>query len=178
MSLQSDKHLDYDELLMAAVEADDLPAARREHLDHCLQCKRQLERTAGRLESIGRLAARLAPDPAGPVRIHARRKVRRPFPGRMKSMLAMALVAMLVVFVSVMSKQFFGSAGDRFAATGQVGRLIADVNRLVDNPLPTGYSDLASVADPVPAGDPTAFIVPEVGRSKDSDLMENERIAG
>ncbi len=178
MSLPTEKHLDYDELLMAVVDENDLPATRSKHLAGCPHCQGQLERTARRLESIGRIAARLAPDPSRTIRVHGRRKLRRPLPGRGKSLLAMAVVAMLVVFVSVAANQFFGPAGSRFSANQQVGQLIADVNRLVDNPLPPEYSNLAEVADPLSEADPTAFIVPEVGRSDASDYLENERITG
>ncbi len=178
MSMPSEKHLDYDELLKAVVDASDLPDGLREHLDHCPQCQEQLQRTTQRLESIGRIAARLAPEPSRSVRVHGRRQARRPLGGgRMKSFMAMAAVAMLVVLVSVWSRHFFAPSG-----SDQVGQLIADVNRLVENPLPAGYSSLAAVADPLPtadpAADPTAFIVPEVGPPGAGDIPENERITG
>ncbi len=178
MSSSFEGHLNYDQLLMAVVEIDDLPDELKDHLEDCPRCRAQLQRTTARLESIGRIAARLAPEPSRTIRVHARRRVRRPSPGRMKSFMAIAVVAMLVVFVSIWSKQFFGLSGSRFTDGEQIGQLIMDVNRLVENPLPEGYSNLVKVDEPMPLEDPTAFIVPDVDNSKGSEPLDRERIVG
>ena len=69
MKLDSEQHLDENQITQAVVDAADLPAAVRDHLAGCNQCLENRESFARELANLGQLAAQHAPKPQRRIQI-------------------------------------------------------------------------------------------------------------
>ncbi|MBC2711376.1 MAG: hypothetical protein HGJ94_10385 [Desulfosarcina sp.] len=158
-----DSHLTARQLVVAMVDEKDLPESQRSHLDHCSRCRQALADAKAPLTRFGALARQHTPAPVRSVRIDAVKTGRlkrygwRPGPAS-----AMAAIALLVIiWTSIVGQDPAPLAVDNgLAVPADDTVFMAEVARLVDDPLPVQYRDLIGVDIADGDGDFMDFIVP------------------
>ncbi|MEJ2642492.1 MAG: hypothetical protein P8010_23305 [Desulfosarcinaceae bacterium] len=181
MEKRRPEHLDSDQLLQAVVGESDLPRHLRIHLTQCTTCRQEVDRLGARFSAIGKMARDLSPDALGRVRLSERR--RRFFLGRrvgLRPALGMAVAMVLLMLIALYRPLGHRSTpappasivnADAALSPETEARLLAEIQGLLDNPLPedyqriTGEDSLFGIA-----GDPSDVIVPDVEAETDKEL--------
>jgi hypothetical protein len=166
MKLLPELHLSAEQILIAVVDERDLSETNRFHLAHCDQCAQAQAETDNLLVKFSHLADHYTPSPMGAVRIDVGR--RGLFPSFLRyAKVAFGLAATALLMVIVWSSMT-GLEPARFSVeNGEIGPIddaafMADVARLVDDPLPVGYRDLIGSSIVDSDEDFMDFIVPPV----------------
>lgn len=156
-TLNTNQHLDHDELLKALVDKGSLTAKNRDHLAACPTCGEDLKRIGQRFNQIGRTAKNLAPAPAKPFRLPA---------GQTQSMMryfkpvwVMGFSAAMLLAIVVWRPDWIGkgpTAPTPTATAAADRQLMKEVNALVNDALPEAYQQLAYLDDPFSADDTEA----------------------
>lgn len=169
----ADTHLNDNQLLWAVVDEEELTPAAREHIQFCPGCAGALEEMRRDLEQLGDRAEELRP--ASTRRIvppprEARKPPLRALWGR-RPAFQLAVTAILVFVVLWWTGSFrsgsTGKSADLLPATWKSDPVMAEVDRLVENALPTTYRDISGesysgfddgfIQFVVPAGDSEPF---------------------
>jgi anti-sigma factor RsiW len=149
MNQQPFAHLNYDQLLQALVDSADLGGEARTHLEACPGCQRQVTRLVQRYGRLGQMAQKMAPEPA-----HAFRLPHQQAAGtrwRFKPAMALGMVAAMIVLFTVWWPRYFGPTDGpvqvavRNSETDDA--LMASIDALVDDALPTAYQEVASASE-------------------------------
>lgn len=147
MTPSTNAHLTHDELLIAAVDKQDLEITRRTHLSECPACRREHDQLQGRLERIGRTARHLAPEPARPFRLpeKGRAAARRSF----RNPLWIAGISVAMLLALLLWRPPWGVDSMSAPVLARDRQLMASVDALVQDALPEPYQLLAVMDDPV-----------------------------
>jgi hypothetical protein len=157
------QHLIRDELLMAVVDAADLAADKRAHLEACPICHGAQARLAENFLHLGRKARNLAPSPARPFRLPAAQTAatRR----RIKPLWAIGLATAMLLAI-LLGRSLWPSFSQEpvpTAAALEADRRLGEaVDALVEDALPVSFQRLASLDEDED----------EVAPDLDEDLMD------
>ncbi|MFZ1986909.1 MAG: hypothetical protein WAU91_21030 [Desulfatitalea sp.] len=172
-------HLTQAELLKALVDAADLPADQREHLNACPTCDEDFSRLNARLTRIGQMAERLAPKPARAFRLPATQTASARW--IFKPVWAVGFVAAMLLAITVFRPQQWFSApqNQKVAVIDPAAdqQLMEEVAALVDNALPAAYQQLASLSEPDAADESQSdedlldWILPPLQEDEDDDSL-------
>ncbi len=159
-----DKHLTYDELMVAMTDVSDLDRPQQVHLNACLHCQRQLEEMAHRFTRLGKMAEQMAPAPSQPFRVPARHATiwRWQFkPGVALGVLGVLIFAFTFWWPtpSDHSDQSVPMVAYNMEEEAQ---LMAEVDALVKDALPVVYQKVAVVSEPILSKDLIDWIVPSI----------------
>lgn len=152
------EHLSHDDFLHALVDIEDLDPGRREHLHRCRACHDKLERLSRRFSDLGRMAARLAPEPQRSFRLPSATRAAR---WRLRPLWAAGLAAVLILLLrwNGTDRMLHLPAGSQPIADSHHELTLA-VDALVQNALPPAYQALAAVADPPVNEDLFDWVIP------------------
>ncbi len=150
MQREYTRHLSEEQITWAIIDQDELPESAKEHLAGCALCLGKVKAMERSLEKIGDLANKFVP-PAYPRPIASREAAKASAQGTMFGFrrlgLSFALAAIVVVIVG--GGLFLrGYRHDRQMGAireevlGDVA-LIAEVNKLIENPLPPVYNEIS-----------------------------------
>jgi len=173
MNQQPVYHLNYDELLQAVVDPDDLTLDRRGHLDQCPQCMRAVQRLEQRYTHLGRMARKMAPEPSQAFR--APRSSRPASRWQFKPALALGLAGALILILTVWWPQRFDTTQpdpQMFAAASdqeQELELMRQVDAMVEDALPSALQQLASVTDSNTSQDLIEWVLPSIDEQEALD---------
>ena len=150
MTPDAETHLTNDELLAAAVDRQALGPARQTHLTTCVECSDRHGLFLNKLESIGKRAAELAPQPSRPFRLPEGSTPARS-PGFKQFGIIGAALAMLLAVLIWQPRLGIDSdpASITHAALVQDRELMQSIDALVENALPASYQGLAYVNAPI-----------------------------
>ncbi len=167
MKTDSVKHLHEDQLALAMVDVGVLPPVVREHLSLCPDCQGKRRAFELEMEALGSMAHRLVPRPRRRVRIPEMKKpVFGWFSGYLSWGMASAACSLLVVFFLGWSVFFKVLPERRLAGLEKEiqrdGQLMAEINDLVENPLPATYRAISGEDYTRVDDDLMDFIVPRV----------------
>ncbi len=173
MKSNSIKHLHEDQLLRAMVDVNALPSAVREHLVTCPGCQEKKRALEQEMETLGSMACEFVPRPRRRVRLP---EAKKPFFGWLSGYhswgMASAACAVLVVLFLGWNVFFKVLPERRLAALEQEiqkdGEFMAEVNDLVENPLPKVYRDISGEEYTRVDDDLMDFIVPQVEEDENS----------
>ncbi len=172
MSPNEKDHLTQDQLMMAMVDTKDLPDSVVAHLESCVQCRQKKDAIARRFENLGKMARKLSPEPMRAVRLKdykMKNRLRQKW--RIIPALGIAVAAVLMLVTFWMPRVFNKSTQMADHADPieiiEDRRFMAEVEKLLENPLPDGYRDLIPV-EPEMADDFMDFIVPGVSNESPS----------
>lgn len=164
MNQKRDDHLTQDQLMMAMVDTRKLPDPVHAHLESCPRCKSRADEIQKRFENLGRMARRLSPEPSRIVRLKDYRgKHRLSRKWRIIPAVGVAVAAVLML-MTVWSPRFFNdrqqtAQQNQWVEAVDDRTFMADVEQLVENPLPKDYRDLIQ-GEPAMGDDFMNFIVP------------------
>jgi len=158
-------HFTEKQIVAALVDAADLSTERRDHLDHCDHCRQALTDAKTQLARMGTLAKAHTPGPMRPVRLDAQATTalqQRPWrSGLAWAAAAAALIA--IVWSGPWERNSLRPAGEPTIAAGDPDLgFMAEVARLVDDPLPDRYRSLVGDGRDQFEEDFMEFIVPPV----------------
>ena len=161
------RHLSRDDLLIALVDPSDLSSHQAGHLKDCPVCRQELDRIALRYDRMGKLAAKLTPAPARPIRITERRSSASRY--RWRPLMAAAVTGAVIVLMTTLwprnPDQPTTPSLPQNALTDR--ELMLEIDALVDNALPPAVQRLAAVATPQFDEDLINWIVPSIQEDKD-----------
>jgi hypothetical protein len=168
MKHQHDDHLNYDELLKMVVDPQDLSQERRTHLKHCPQCTQAARRMEQRYIRLGRLARRLAPEPAHGFRVP--QKAPPASRWQSKPALAMGLAGAMILFVTVWWAPRFEPSQQTVAVKAvQDKELMQQVDALVTDALPPALQQLVSVTESNTSEDLIEWVLPSIDEQEAMD---------
>jgi hypothetical protein len=179
MNSRGHEHLTYDELLIAAVDMQDLAPPRKTHLSTCPTCRREHDHLLNQLEHLGQMVRNHAPEPARPFRLPEKDG---PYRYKFRKPLWIAGFAAAVLLALVFWRPQFRVDSNlpqmTTAALAKDQHMMQSVDALVDDALPEPYQQLASAddsgdAEDMDAGNDTDFsdwIVPPVNDDTDESL--------
>jgi len=163
MMATPEHHLTQTQLFVALIDADDLSLAQRSHLDRCPRCRQALATAQTPFDRIGELAERHTPGPVKRFRLQA------PISGSSKRFFRAAgmiggmaaLMLLVIVWGGRIPRDTDLISGDQHAeAIMAAAVFMADVDRLIDDPLPTPYRGLIDVLSTDGGDDWMDLIVP------------------
>ena len=133
-----------EEILWALVDENELSGALQEHLRTCPQCQAKKAQYEEELVRLGKLAARLSPVPRRPFALQGLASARFGR-GQWKSAFRFALAAAGVVLVLWWGGRVFWTpqGGDPNQDMPGFAQVMAEVQSLVEDPLPSWYRDVA-----------------------------------
>jgi len=160
-------HLHEDQLALAIVDVGALPSAVRDHLSTCPGCQEKKRAFELEIETLGSMAHRLVPRPRRRVRIP---EIKKPvfgwFSGYPSWRMASAACALLVVFFLGWNVYFKVLPERRLAGLEKEiqrdGQFMAEINDLVENPLPAAYRAISGEDYTEVDDDLMDFIIPRV----------------
>lgn len=160
MTPEATNHLDENALIAGLVDPAELHEDQRRHLADCSRCRAQIEALSGDLEKMARIAERLSPRPAGPLRApweSSRPPARPSFARRFAIGLALATVCLLL------GGLYWQDLMDRRHARGMIEarQLMREINALVENPLPPAVMALSPESGAANDEDFFKFLIPE-----------------
>ena len=165
MNSNTDEHLDEDQLIRAVVDANDLPAAVRNHLAECDQCRAGKHSFEKELASLGQLAERLAPKPQRRIVLPGAKTKRinlNFLDWRNLAAAAATMAAVLIVVWGTYTVHDISEhrAAERTAERREAQQLLAEVNMLVDNALPSFYLEISGANSPDNDEEFYQFLIP------------------
>ncbi|MBW2093956.1 MAG: hypothetical protein JRI80_03630 [Deltaproteobacteria bacterium] len=167
MKEYADKHLTEDQIIRSVIDETELPRHLKEHLDRCSECREEKVRLERDLAALGDAASRLAPRPKRPVVLpETREKSLGWLAGHHSWALASAVCAVLVVFF--LGWNFFirlpqSRLAGVEAEIQKDGQFMAEINELVENPLPQVYRAISGEGYAEVDEDLMDFVIPEAG---------------
>ncbi len=167
MKNHHDKHLTEDQVIRAVVDETELPADLGAHLTGCPECRERKNRLELELAALGEAASKLAPRPRRSVVLPEREeKAQGWFGGHHSWALASAVCAVLVVFF--VGWNFFVRLPQEHLAgvemeMQQDEQFMAEINELVENPLPQVYRAISGEGYAEVDEDLMDFVIPEAG---------------
>lgn len=172
MKHQRTDHLDYDELLKAVVDSQDLAQDRRRHFEYCPQCKHATRRLEQRYTRLGCLSRRMTPEPAQAFRVP--QKTRPVSRWQSRPALAMGLAGALILFVTLWWSPRFNPSPQTpqmvAESTEQELELMQQVDALVADALPSTLQQLASVTESnTSEEDLIEWVLPFIDEEQDLD---------
>jgi hypothetical protein len=166
MRTYADKHLTEDRIIRAVIDEAQLLRHEKEHLVQCLVCRDEKTRLEQDLTALGDAASRLAPRPRRAV-VLPETKGKSPgwLTGHHSWALASVVCTVLVLFF--LGWNFFVRLPQsRLASVEEEiqkdGQFMAEINDLVENPLPQVYRDISGDGYAEMDEDLMDFLVPEV----------------
>lgn len=172
MNEKSRGHLDPDRMAVSVVDARELTVEEREHLEACAECSRQRERLLSSLGALSRDAAGFTP--GGPKRVVLPSEAYpRPMARLMSWSMGFAGAAALVVLAGVylLARIVTGPVQEadmsRLAMEAHQDKaLLAEVQKLEDDPLPEPYAGIIPEPAGVPDDEFFDFLIPPDGGPK------------
>jgi hypothetical protein len=165
MKTDNTQHLSEDQLIMAVVDAADLPDTARNHLSGCRECLKSKMNFELELQQLGQKAEQFAPKPQRRIMLPA-----APDKNRIRNLfewpkLAAAAATVAAVFILVWGTNWvrntagLGSA-NMTAAMLEAEQLMTEVNTLVDNALPPFYVEISGAENSSSDEDFYRFLIP------------------
>jgi hypothetical protein len=171
MKHQRFDHLNYDELLNIVVDPQDLAKERRSHFEQCPQCRQAARRLEQRYTRLGRLARRMAPEPAYGFR--APQKARPVSRWQSRSALALGLAGAMILFVTVWWAPRFDLSQQTqqtvAVSTEQEMELMQQVDALVTDALPYKLQQLVSATESNTSEDLIEWVLPSIDEKEAVD---------
>ena len=171
MKHQHFDHLNYDELLKAAVDPQDLVEDHQTHFKHCPQCQHAAQRLEHRYTRLGRLARSMTPEPVQAFRVP--QKTRPISRWQSKPALAMGLAGALILFVTLWWSPRFNPSQQTpqmvAESTEQELELMQQVDALVADALPPALQQLASVTESNTSEDLIEWVLPSIDEEEATD---------
>jgi hypothetical protein len=167
MKEYADKHLTEDQIIRSVIDKAELPRHIREHLVQCPECREEKIRLERDLTALGDAAFRFVPRPRRPV-VLPETRVKSPgwFAGHHSWALASAVCAVLAVFFLGWNL-FIRLPQARLAGVEEEiqkdGQFMAEINELVENPLPQVYRAISGEGYAEVDEDLMDFVIPEAG---------------
>ena len=167
MNSDNKKHLNEKQLILAIVDAADLPASVQIHLAECGQCLESKQRFEQDLLNLGQMAERLAPKPQRRIVIPVR-ETKRTFLSSLnrRSLIAAAATVAAVLIVVWGTNLVINLPGhgtkNLTAEMLEAERLMKEVNTLGDNALPPFYLEISGEKSPDYNEEFYQFLVPSI----------------
>ena len=172
MNVNTNKHLNEDQLLMAIVGEEDLSSKQREHLSTCSACSAEKERYEHSLTHLGQLAELYSPLPGKRISLPLKKsKYNFSLFYMSRSHVFAAAAAMAVLIIVVWTSAWHGNTVlnnnlyEPVYETQKSEKFMAEINRLSDNALPQIYSDILDESEGDYTDEFIYFVVPPVESS-------------
>jgi len=141
-------HLDESQLIQAVVDASDLPESVQAHLAACSRCLAGKKSFEQELTNLGKIAVQLAPKPQRRIILPVETPRSKFFGFWDWRRLIAAGATVAAVFIVVWGTNLARNFSERRTANmtaemRDAKRLMTEVNRLVDNPLPSFYLEIS-----------------------------------
>ena len=160
-------HLKQEEMICAVVDMDDLEEPLKAHLRHCEACKREKEQFENQLERLGHAADHFTPSYRQRVVLPDLKKRRRFYLPKWQGQHFLAAAGTVVLIIVI----FWWNAPVSITPYNEINhlkmemlqdeQLLAEVQRLAENPLPQIYFDISGEDAPFISKEFIEFIVPE-----------------
>ena len=167
MKKHAEKHLTEEQIIRSVIDETGLPRRIKDHLAGCPECREQKVCFERDLKALGDTAVQFAPHPKRRVVLpETREKSLGWFAGHHSWALASAVCVVLVVFF--LGWNFFVRLPqERIAGVEEEiqkdGQFMAEINKLVENPLPQVYQAISGEGYAEVDEDMMDFVVPESG---------------
>ncbi|MBW2409246.1 MAG: hypothetical protein JRF72_05570 [Deltaproteobacteria bacterium] len=174
MKVNSEYHLDENQIIQAVVDATDLPEAVRGHLVECPQCLENKESFARQLANLGQLAEQYAPRPQRRIQIPLADPKGQPkqtfwssFSWRNVAAATATVAAVLLIVWGTNVVRNLPQPGTQNLAAEmlEAKQLMTEVNTLVDNALPPFYLELSGEKGPDDVEEFYQFLIPSVEKT-------------
>ncbi len=167
MKINSEPHLDENQLIQAVVDKNDLPAPVRAHLAACGQCLASTQSFEQELASLGSMAERYAPKPQRSIRlpVHESKSSLAAFLTWRNAVGAVVTVAAVIIVFwgTTLVRNLTGSGTQGPTAEMiEAKQLMTEVNMLIDNPLPPLYLEISGEHQPDYDMEFFQFLIPQI----------------
>ncbi len=174
MKVDSEYHLDENQIIQAVVDSADLPEAVRDHLTECPQCLENKESFARELANLGQLAEQYAPRPQRRIQLPLADAKAQPkhtfwssFSWRNVAAATATVAAVLLIVWGTNVMRNLSQPGTQNLAAEmlEAEQLMTEVNTLVDNALPSFYLELSGEKGPDDVEEFYQFLIPSVEKT-------------
>jgi len=164
MDFDKDKHLNEKQLLMAMVDGNDLSAEARAHLEECPQCLERVKELEQELIALGNMAERVSPRQQKRVSLDAKPRHAGSWFWNLRTAAGATVMVVLTVTLLWWSPLSRTTPDVISEVTFQEpDQLMTDIDRLVDNPLPSIYMYISGESQQEPDNDSGKSVVPSAG---------------